>query len=157
MFEDMGWEFRKGAPDDATAIKELVRAVYAKYVPRMGRESKPMTADYTVALRDHQVWVARDQESLVAVLEIITEDGAFVLENIAVAEAMQGRGVGARLLGFTESEARRQGYAEVLLYTNEMMAENIALYKSRGYVETHREPVEGTDAVHMRKKVAPPT
>lgn len=154
MFEEEGWDFRTAVAGDADAIRALVRDVYAKYVPRMGRESKPMTADYSDAIAAHQVWGLAAGDRLVATLELIAEPEAFVLENIAVAAAAQGRGVGARLLDFAEAQARRQGYDAILLYTNEHMFENVALYTRRGYVETHRETVEGSDAVHMRKPLA---
>ena len=154
MFEEEGWDFRRAVAADAAAIRALVRDVYAKYVPRMGRESKPMTADYSAAIAAHQVWVLTADDQLVATLELIAEPDAFVLENIAVTADAQGTGVGTRLLDFAEAEGLRQGYDAILLYTNEHMVENIALYTHRGYAETHRETVEGSDAVHMRKPLA---
>ncbi|HZY55656.1 MAG TPA: GNAT family N-acetyltransferase, partial [Reyranella sp.] len=37
--------FRSAAPGDAAAIRALVRAAYAKWVPVLGREPRPMQAD----------------------------------------------------------------------------------------------------------------
>ena len=56
-----------------------------------------MMADYDAAIRNHQVWVFFDSATLLAVLELIVEPDAFILENIAVANGLQGRGVGGRL------------------------------------------------------------
>lgn len=155
LFAERGWTFRRASVGDVAAIRDWVRAVYAKYVSRMGRESKPMTADYRLAIENHQVWVVCEADEIVAVLELIASPEAFTLENIAVSERLQGQGVGGKLLDFAESEARRQGYAEILLFTNENMGDNAALYSHRGYEETHREPMAGGAVVYMRKMIAP--
>jgi hypothetical protein len=36
-------------------VRDLARAAYAKWVPILGREPKPMTADYDAALAEHVV------------------------------------------------------------------------------------------------------
>ena len=38
---------------DATSIRSLVRDAYAKWVPVIGREPRPMVADQEAAIRDH--------------------------------------------------------------------------------------------------------
>lgn len=45
---------RQAVPADAPAIRALTRAAYAKWVPLIGREPKPMTADYEQAVRHHR-------------------------------------------------------------------------------------------------------
>jgi ribosomal protein S18 acetylase RimI-like enzyme len=146
-----GTVFRAAVAADAAAVTSLTRAVYARYVPGMGREPLTMSADHGAAIRDHQVWVLERDGALIASLELIPEDACLVVENVAVAGAQQGQGIGRRLMAFAEQEARRQGYGELRLYTNETMAENIGLYRSIGYAITEREPHRGTDIVHMRK------
>ena len=47
-------ELRQGVPADAAAIRELTREAYAKWLPVIGREPKPMTADYEEAVRKHR-------------------------------------------------------------------------------------------------------
>lgn len=154
MFDAEGWHLRPAVAADATPIRSLVRTVYAKYVPSMGRESRPMTADYDVAVRDHQVWVLLDGDRLLAALVLVADSESFLLENIAISEDMQGKGVGGRMLAFAEAEAARQGYSEILLYTNEKMVDNVGYYARRGYTETHREPFGETLVIHMKKRVA---
>ena len=46
--------FRPGLPVDASLIRAFVRATFAKWVPVMGREPLPMTADYDLALQNHR-------------------------------------------------------------------------------------------------------
>lgn len=154
MFAAEGWSFRRAVIGDAARVRDLVRAVYGKYVAAMGRESRPMTADYKAAIENHQVWVVEDGGEMLAVLVLIAEPDAMTLENVAVSERLQGRGVGSRLLVFAEAEAARQGYDQILLYTNEMMGDNAAYYARRGYEETHRETFASTQVIHMKKRVA---
>lgn len=144
---------RRATPADAAAIKELVLAAYAKYLPRIGRPPAPMIADYAVSVKRHQIWVAESESGLAAVLELIPEENVLLLENIAVAPDLQRRGIGRRLLDFAEAEARRQGLGSIRLFTNEKMVENIALYESLGYRETGRQLMRGRYAVHMRKSL----
>ena len=46
---------RPAVPTDASAIQELTRDAYAKWVPVIGREPKPMKADYAEAVRKHRI------------------------------------------------------------------------------------------------------
>ena len=87
-------------------------------------------------------------------LVLIAEPDAMTLENVAVSERLQGRGVGSWLLVFAEAEAARQGYDEILLCTNEMMGDNAAYYARRGYEEAHRELFASAQVIHMKKRVA---
>ena len=52
-----------------------------------------------------------------------------------------------------EAEARRFGHDNVYLYTNELMAENIALYARSGYAEYERRQEQGFRRVFMRKSL----
>jgi N-acetylglutamate synthase-like GNAT family acetyltransferase len=106
MFEDKDWVFRRATEADADAV----RAVYGKDVAAVGRESRPMTADYIAAIENHQVCIVEEGGEILAVLVLIAEPDAMTLEYVAVSERLQGRGVGSRLLVFAESEAARQGY-----------------------------------------------
>ena len=47
-------ELRKAGAGDAAAIRALTREAYAKWVPLIGREPRPMTADYAQALKTHR-------------------------------------------------------------------------------------------------------
>ena len=146
---------RRASAEDVPAIAALVRAAYSKYVPRLGRTPKPMMADYSVSIARHQVWVLEEKGTLIAVLELIPGSGHLLIENIALLPAHQGRGLGRKLMAFAEEEARRQGAGEMRLYTNEAFSENLAFYKRLGYRETEYEPFEGTELVHLAKRLLP--
>ena len=143
------------------AVTALVRAAYASWVPRIGREPAPMTADYAGAIARGEVTVLEDAGlegagpedagDLVGVLVLIPEATALMIENVAVAPAFQGRGHGRTLLAFAEQTARAGGYARLRLYTNAAMTENIALYARGGFAETRRVTEHGLHRVYMEK------
>jgi ribosomal protein S18 acetylase RimI-like enzyme len=146
---------RRARPDDAPTIAALVNRAYDKYVERIGRKPRPMTADYDAAVIAHQMWVVEDARAVVAALELIPEKGVLLIENIAVDPTHQGTGLGKLLLAFAEVEARRQGYETLRLYTNAKMTENIALYTRYGYRTTTRGTRRGLNVVYMRKALSP--
>ena len=128
---------RPAVPADAEAVGELVRAAYAHYVARIGREPYPLTLDYAVVVAAGQTWVALQSGRLVGVLVLEHADDHVLVENLAVLPEVQGAGIGSRLLRHAEDEARARGVPQVRLYTHELMTENRAYYPRRGYRETH--------------------
>jgi GNAT superfamily N-acetyltransferase len=143
--------FRLAGPADADAVRELVRAAYAKWVPVIGREPRPMTADYARAVIEHQVELAFEGERLVGLIETEIRDDHFWIENIAVRVGEQGKGLGRVLLARAEDKARLAGQRELRLLTNGLMDVNIALYERVGYAITRTEPFMGGTAVYMGK------
>jgi len=143
----------QAAPGDAPAVAECVRAAYAHYAERIGREPAPMTADYKALIGAGEVWVVRAGERVAGVLVLRPQPPALLLENIAVAPDRQGEGLGRRLMAFAEDHARAEGLAEVVLYTNERMTENLRFYPALGYAETGRAMQDGFARVFYRKAV----
>ena len=146
---------RLADPADAPAIRALTRAAYAKWVPLIGREPKPMGADYEAAVRLHRFDVLEAEGVLAALLETIPAADHLLVENLAVAPAFQRRGLGRRLMAQAEHLARAAGLSQVRLYTNARFTENIRLYASLGYAETGREALPVGVAVHMAKTLPP--
>lgn len=135
-------------------MRALVRAAYARWVPVIGREPWPMIDDYAARIAAGQAWLLETEQGLEGALVLEDDDGALMLDNIAVATGSQGRGHGLTLMAFAEAEARRRGYTTIRLYTNELMTTNIALYARHGYVETHRAEGAGFRRVFMEKHLA---
>ncbi|WP_246506060.1 GNAT family N-acetyltransferase [Mesorhizobium silamurunense] len=98
-------EFRPAAPADSAAIKAIVRAAYAKWVPVIGREPLPMRADYNKALNEHRFELAIEDGRIVGLIETMAHDDHIWIENVAVAPEVQGRGIGQLLLDRTELKA----------------------------------------------------
>src|ERR1051326_1058097 len=125
--------FRRAGPTDATAVRELTRAAYAKWIPVIGREPKPMGADYEVAVRAHLVDMLTDGENLAGLIEMIPSGDHLLVENVAVRPDLQGNGLGHLLMLHAEQVAQKLGLGEVRLYTHSRFEENIALYIRLGY------------------------
>jgi len=140
-------------PGDAPAVTECVRAAYAGYVARIGREPAPMTADYAALIGAGEVWLARANDEVAGVLVLRPQPPALLVENVAVAPGHQGRGLGRALMAFAEDHARAEGLGEVVLYTNERMTENLRFYPALGYVETGRGVQDGYARVFYGKLV----
>ncbi len=147
---------RQGQAADISAIRELTRAAYAKWIPLIGREPKPMGADYETAIRAHRFDLLYRDGVLSALVETIVQPDHLLIENLAVLPACQGLGLGRKLMAHVERLAAAQGFAEVRLYTNKLFAANIAFYARLGYRVFKEEEWPGRGiAVHMSKAIAP--
>jgi ribosomal protein S18 acetylase RimI-like enzyme len=144
---------RRATVVDASAIRELTRSAYAKWVPVIGREPKPMGADYDVAVQDHLIDLLHVEGELVALVETIVAADHLLIENVAVAPGFQGRGHGRRMVVHAEALAVSLGYAEVRLYTNKMFAANVQLYRKLGYRVDREEAFASGVVVHMSKRL----
>ena len=144
-------EIRRARSADVPAIRAVVEAAYAKYVPRIGRAPAPVTANYRALVAAGEAWVGVSQERVVGILVIRALGDALELENVAVDPAWQGRGHGRRLIAFAERRALELGLHEVTLYTNEAMTENLRLYPKLGFVETGRRVEDGYRRVFFRR------
>ena len=147
-------EFRRATSDDLEAVGSLVRAAYAHYVARIGREPGPMLDDYGRLIEHGRVHVVERDGAVQGILVLIPQEDAMLLDNVAVDPAAQGSGLGRGLLAFAEREAIAAGYRWIRLYTNEAMTENIRLYGRLGYHETHRAVEKGLRRVYMAKPLA---
>lgn len=139
---------------DRAAIEAVVAAAYSVYIERIGKTPGPMHDDYAARIAAGAVSVAEDADgTIAAVLVLLPKPDHLLLDNVAVRPDRQHRGLGRGLIDFAEAEARRQGFAELRLYTHQRMSENIALYRRLGFVETGRRQEAGYERVFMRKSV----
>ena len=142
---------RPARPENTEAVRQIVQAAYGHYVTRLGKPPGPMLDDYSRRIADEQAWVLEDDGEPVGVLILEDADGALLLDNLAMAPAVQGRGHGRALIAFAEQEARRRGYAVLRPYTNALMTENLALYGRLGFRETGRVTEKGYERVYLAK------
>jgi ribosomal protein S18 acetylase RimI-like enzyme len=147
-------DLRRATAADAAAVRALTRLAYAKWVPLIGREPKPMQADYDRAVRQHRIDLAVLDGALAGLIETIDRPDHLLIENVAVAPAFQNRGLGRRLMAHAEDLAAAQRLAEVRLYTNARFIENVALYRRLGYRIDREETGAFGIAVHMSKRLA---
>jgi ribosomal protein S18 acetylase RimI-like enzyme len=144
---------RPAVAADSGAIRALTRDAYAKWVPVIGREPLPMKANYEAAVRKHRIELLYLGSALAALIEMIPEAAHLLVENVAVAPAFQGRGLGRRLMAHAEAVATAMGHTEVRLYTNKLFAENVRLYQRLGYRIDREETWAGGETVYMSKPV----
>jgi len=144
---------RRATLDDLPAVEDIVYRAYSGYVDRIGRKPGPMTDNYRALIRSKRVHVLENSGSVQAILVLIPEDGALLLDNVAVLPSAKGAGFGRLLLSYAEHIAKDSGYYTIRLYTNESMTENISLYTRNGYSETHRAKEDGFNRVYMSKSL----
>jgi len=159
MTIDRNFTIRPAKPSDATAITGIVNAAYAKWVPVIGREPLPMRTDYSRALLEHQFDVIVEQDRIggpiVGLIETMQRDDHLWIENVAVAPAAQGRGIGRHLLAYAEQKAADAGCFEIRLLTNGAFEANVLLYRRLGYALDREEAFMNGTTVYMSKKLAP--
>ena len=145
---------RRAVATDAGAVRALTRLAYSKWVPLIGREPKPMTADYEREVAEHIIDLWEEGGELLALIEMIPEVDCLLIENIAVRPGQQGSGIGKKLLLHAERLARSLGFDNVRLYTNAAFESNLQLYSRHGYQEFQRVAVAPDSVVvHMRKRI----
>ena len=123
---------------DVATVEAITRAAYAHYVPVLGRDPLPMTEDYRPRIAAGEVWLLEEAGDTFALIVLEDEGESLTIFSVAVLPERQGEGLGRRLLAFAEDEARRRGFTTLHLYTNAMMARNIAIYRAFGFKETGR-------------------
>jgi N-acetylglutamate synthase-like GNAT family acetyltransferase len=150
----MATGMRRAIPADAPAVRDLTRAAYAKWIPLIGREPKPMTANFERAVVDHIIDLYEENGHPIALIEVIPQASCLLIENLAVLPTQQRKGLGDLLLNHAEAIARSLQLNELQLYTNAAFISNIEFYARRGFHEFHREPFPaGGVTVHMKKMI----
>lgn len=144
---------RPALPPDVLDIQSCARRAYLRHVARVGREPAPMHSDFGQQIANDWVHVAIWESRLVGYVVFYPEGDHIHLESVAVLPDCSGRGVGKQLIAHVERAAAGSGYHAVELYTNEAMAENLAMYAKLGYVEIRRRSDAGFNRVYFRKEV----
>ncbi|PXA96236.1 GNAT family N-acetyltransferase [Nostoc sp. 3335mG] len=147
--------FRTATADDVPAIRSLVRQAYARWVPAIGREPRPMLVDYAEAIRDFRFDLLTIDGRLAGLLQTCPCADHLWIENLAVHPHHQRRGHGQSLLVLAEQLARHAGLDRLRLLTNAAFAGNIALFEKAGYTVEQREPFLGGTTLYMTRSLAP--
>jgi ribosomal protein S18 acetylase RimI-like enzyme len=160
--EKASGDIRRATAADTSAVEQTVYAAYLPWVEIIGMRPLPMEADYVSLIEAGRIWVLVGGEHgpmdpAQALIVLVPEDGALLVENVAVHPSAQGQGIGRRLMAFAEDQARSLGLPALRLYTNEKMTSNIALYESLGYRRTGQETIDRRRAVHFRKDLPRPS
>lgn len=141
---------RRAGPADVALVRTMTLAAYAKWVPIMGIKPLPMLADYNRAVVDHRIDLLIEGEP-VALIETVARERDVMIENLCVDPAHQGRGFASLLLAHADALAFEAGHGTLRLYTNRLMADNIALYRRNGFLIERENVLNGRSVVHMVK------
>ena len=154
MTNNSSIRLRPAEPADAAAIRDIVRAAYAKWVPVIGREPLPMRADYDKAVAEHPFDLAVEDGAIVGMIETMLAEDHLWIENVCVVPRAQGRGIGRLLLERAERQAIEAERRELRLLTNGAFEANVSLYKRCGYIVDREEPFMNGMTVYMSKRLA---
>jgi ribosomal protein S18 acetylase RimI-like enzyme len=141
---------RQAQASDVSTIEDIVARAYSRYIQRIGRRPAPMDANYAERIRRGQAFVAEDVH-VTGLIILIGEPDHVLIENVAVDLRHQGEGIGRALLDYAETSACALGAAELRLYTNAAMTENLVLYTRLGYQEIDRRTENGFERVFFSK------
>lgn len=147
------YTFRPALLPDAAMIRAFVRETFAKWVPIMGREPLPMTADYDLAVQNHGFELAYLGDDLAGVLETVAEADHLWVETVAVRSDLQGKGLGQMFMTRAADQARANGLPHLRLLTNAALSSNVQFYAANGFVQDKTEPFRGGFVVWFSKKV----
>lgn len=146
-------DLRPATAADLPRIQVIVAEAYTPWTEVLGQRPGPLDDDYAAALAAGHVLLLDppDAGAALGLLILIPQPDALLLDNVALADAARGRGLGRLLLDAAEEIARARGFSRLRLYTHQKMTSNIALYAARGYAETHRVTEKGRPRVYMEK------
>ena len=148
-------DIKQGGLADVDAIREFTRKSYAKWIPLIGREPLPMSANYEHTIKTNRFDLFYQKEQLIALLETINNEDYLLIENVCVASEMQRMGIGKSLLNHAENLAKSAGYESIRLDTNKLFKGNVDLYVRHGYKIDWEKPIDGGIHVHMHKSLIP--
>lgn len=146
---------RVATPADIPRLTAIAHAAYERYVERIGRRPAPMDPDFATLIAAGEVSARVEGDAIVGFIVWRAGPDHVFIDNVAVDPAVQGRGHGKAMLAFVEDAARRLGLAELRLYTNARMIENLALYPRLGWGAFDRRRQDGFDRVFFRKALGP--
>jgi ribosomal protein S18 acetylase RimI-like enzyme len=155
----MALTFRKALPPEGGDADRVLRAAFAPYIRKLGRE---LTADYYAwvgaAVDRGEVFVALEDAEVVGVAVTERRHDSLYIDRLAVDPARQGNGLGSWVLARLEEVARSSGLPGLSLETAEMMDHLVRLYRRNGFEIVGRGlPAHGKDShtrVRMAKRLA---
>ena len=147
------WELRRAKAQDHDRLVALQHAAYARNRDLLGVEPIPLQADYHAVLREKEVWLAEEGESLVAALVLEPRTNDLLIESIATDPARQNAGLGGALLSAAETRARDLGHTSVRLYTGTVLTHLTSWYARHGYSTDRIENLSDRSITHMMKQL----
>ena len=133
---------RPARPEDAAALTALIKAAYASDAARI--EGLPPVAEGVAEDIAQRLTMVAGDDAPIGVIIAEAAPDAFLILNLAVSPEATGKGLGARLIGWAEAEAKARALPRLRLHTHAEMTRALALYARLGWEETNREGVRVT-------------
>ena len=140
---------------DVAPVWTLIEAAYRDYVPVLGRNPQPLDDDYASLIDAGELFVLERDGHIAGALVLQQAEDHLLVRTVAVDPSSQRQGIGTLMMEYAERHARDRGIATLRLYTNEVMAGNVELYRRLGYTETHRTGPAGRQIVHLASHLDP--
>ncbi|ORZ23086.1 acyl-CoA N-acyltransferase [Absidia repens] len=83
------------------------------------------------------LFILEEDHNVAGTVSAVIHDGVCELGKMAVGDAYQGKGYAHPLMRECISWAKRQGYPDMTIYSNDSLVKAINLYKKYGFVTTH--------------------
>lgn len=148
------WDgIRTAVSTDAEWVGGVVRAAFAPYVERIGKEPAPLLEDFGEVIAHSEAYVPDEGEGVIV---LAPRGDHLLVRDVAVHPRSQGRGIGTRLMRFAELRAAELGLGEIRLYPNDAMVENHRFYARLGYEQTGRGEQDGYRRAFFRKALDRP-
>ena len=125
---------------DADQVIDLVRCCYAEFegvVFDLDGELPELRALATWAeSRDGMFWVAEIDDEIIGSIALVpaAEPGGVELQRLYVRSTIRGGGIGTRLCGLVETQAREQGATFIHLWSDTRFEAAHRLYERLGYI-----------------------
>ena len=151
---DPGPPFQAADPYDWAALLALIQRAFAYMDGRIDPPSSLQRLTPEGLAASGEVWVVG--RPALACMVLNPEDGRLHLGKLAVEPALQGRGLGRRMMARAEERAWELGLSFVRLETRVELAENHRFYRALGYEEVGRRAHPGFDrptSVSYEKRV----
>lgn len=130
---------RAAREGDTDAIVSIVNEAYRVEAFFVAGD-RTHAAEVRDLVRAGQCYVAEDAGRVVACVEVAAKDGRGYFGMLAVSPAIQGRGLGRRLIAFAEDTARAAGCAVMDIKVVNVRGDLVRFYESLGYGITGTEP-----------------
>ena len=148
-----GFHIRRGTAADVDLIRSFTRDAYAKWIPLIGREPLPMSADYETAIHQHRFDLLYKDTALAALIETVAREDHLHIQNLCVSPEFQRAGLGSQLLNYAQDMAKQEKLPRLRLDTNKNFTGNVDLYLSHGFSIDWEKPNDGGVHVHMVKPI----
>jgi N-acetylglutamate synthase-like GNAT family acetyltransferase len=110
------FQIRPATSPDAATLAACIDVAYAKYTKRIS-DGPAFSDGIADDIADNQVWIAEQDNEIIAGLVLVPQDRFVKLANLAVHPNHSGKGVGRKLIELSEREAKRHGFDELRLNT----------------------------------------